>query len=189
MPPCRSLEPRFLLDLAWNEACANFLGYNPRMEAAAAGIAVVSLTLQVAHTVRTSYEFFRSVKGAPKELDRLLDLLEELNDAFDDAKSVLEKHGAEEVSLLVPAPRMCRTLQRCERALIPLQELVKKLGAALQKPNTTGSKAWASVVLALKKKDVETIEERLRQALAALQRGLILKIQLGKRYQNCRSDD
>ncbi|KAI9885682.1 MAG: hypothetical protein M1823_002498 [Watsoniomyces obsoletus] len=154
------------------------------METAAAGIAVVWLTLQLAHIVRKNYEFLRSVKGAPKELDRLVDLLADLDCMLEDAKSVLEEQKRGDISLPAPSPNLHRKLQRCEDALVPLEALVEKLRAALQKPNATVSKAWAAVLLAVKKKDVETMEERLHRSLMALQTSFIMnssRIQLNSR--------
>jgi hypothetical protein len=48
------------------------------LSAASSGIAVVSLSIQLVDSVREIRRFFRTLKDAPEELSRLLDLLEHL---------------------------------------------------------------------------------------------------------------
>jgi hypothetical protein len=50
----------------------------------ASGMAVVSLSLQLIQSVSTTHAFFRTVKGAPTELIRLIESLERLRALLQD---------------------------------------------------------------------------------------------------------
>ena len=58
--------------------------------AAASGIAVVSLAIQLVDSVRQLQRFLRSVSEAPKELKRLINLLEQLELILDNIGSFIE---------------------------------------------------------------------------------------------------
>jgi hypothetical protein len=61
------------------------------LSGAASGIAVVSLAIQLIQSVALVREFVHDVKGASKELDRLVARLELLNALLENARKILEQ--------------------------------------------------------------------------------------------------
>ena len=60
------------------------------LSAAASGIAVASLAIQLVDSVREIRRFFRTLKDAPEELHRLLDLLEHMELMLDKIGKLVE---------------------------------------------------------------------------------------------------
>jgi hypothetical protein len=61
------------------------------MDGAASIIAVVSLAIQLIQSVDTVRTFVRDVKGASKELERLVELLDRLSALLQDVRHVIEQ--------------------------------------------------------------------------------------------------
>jgi DNA repair ATPase RecN len=130
------------------------------LSAAASGIAVVSLAIQLVDSVREMRRFFRTLKNAPEELGRLLDLLEHMELMLEHIGKLVNCDTEISKSVL-------KTVQTCENAL-------KKLGALIQKIKR---KAWAQSPLkrslgffrlACKKEEIEEIEKQLDHAVTNL---------------------
>ncbi|CAN9431128.1 unnamed protein product [Alternaria alternata] len=98
------------------------------LSGAASGIAVVSLTIQLIQSVALIREFIKDVKGASKELHRLVGKLELLNALLEDARKVLEQQSSL-LGMYFPAPSTAiyKCLQDCEKSIEPLVDIVKKL--------------------------------------------------------------
>jgi hypothetical protein len=130
------------------------------LSAASSGIAVVSLAIQLVDSVREIRRFFRTLKDAPEELGRLLDLLEHM-------ELILENIG----KLVDPdsdlSPSVLKAIQTCEKAL-------NKLGALIQKVKRNSlaqiplKRSLGFFRLACKKQEVEEIEKQLDRAVGNL---------------------
>jgi heme exporter protein D len=136
--------------------------------AAASGITVVSLAIQLVDSVREIQRFLRNVAEAPKELKRLLDLLEQL-------ELILENMGVQmakqERSISKLDTRTITSVQKamrmCEDKLLALKGFVqraKKISGASNK----ASRTIGAFKLACKKKDIEEVECQLQHAINLL---------------------
>jgi hypothetical protein len=127
------------------------------LSAAASGIAVVSLAIQLVDSVREIRRFFRTLKDAPDELDRLLDLLELMELMLGNIGKLVDPDS--DIS-----PSVLRAMQTCEKAL-------GKLGALIQKSKRNLSaqsplkRRLGCFRLACKKQEVEEIEKQLDRAV------------------------
>lgn len=61
------------------------------LSAAASGIAVVSLAIQVADSVQKLHGFLKSIRDAPDEVYRLSSMLIQLKGIVDEVKAIAEK--------------------------------------------------------------------------------------------------
>jgi len=123
------------------------------LSAAASGMAVASLAIQLVDSVRKIRRFFRTLKGAPEELHRLLDLLEHMELMLDHIGKMADPDS--DIS-----PSVLKAIQTCEKAL-------SKLGAIIQKVKRDSSaqsplkKSLGFFKLACKKEEVEEIERQV----------------------------
>jgi hypothetical protein len=127
------------------------------LSAAASGMAVASLAIQLVDSVREICRFFRTLKDAPEELIRLLDLLEHMELMLDNIGKLVERDS--DIS-----PSVLKAIQTCEKAL-------NKLGALIQKVKRESSaqsplkRSLGFFKLACKKEEVEEIETQVDRAV------------------------
>ena len=88
------------------------------LSAAASGMAVVSLAIQLVGSVRDIRRFMRQVSDAPKELNRLIDLLEQLEVIIEGVGELIEKQrrsaGDSDIDV---SPNVLRAMKTCENRL------------------------------------------------------------------------
>ncbi len=144
------------------------------LSTAASGIAVISLTIQLASSVQDMHRFLRGISGAPKELDRLVDLLEQLDIILDGIRA-LHLRQKEQDSIPDMHTAVIRALQTCQSRLELLEGIVKKAKNDMTRSNKV-LKTWAALKLTLKKKDVDEFEGRLEQAMMRLQMAVTMNI-------------
>jgi hypothetical protein len=127
------------------------------LSAAASGMAVASLAIQLVDSVREIRRFFRTLKDAPEELIRLLDLLEHMELMLDNIGKLVEPDS--DIS-----PSVLKAIRTCEKAL-------NKLGALIQKVKRESSaqsplkRSLGFFKLACKKEEVEEIETQVDRAV------------------------
>jgi hypothetical protein len=138
------------------------------LSAAASGIAVVSLAIQLVDSVREIRRFLRDVSEAPKELKRLMDLLEQLELILENIGALVERQqqGATQTDVDMSGSIM-RAMKTCESKLKMLEDVVE----TAKKTTTASSKAtrtFGSFRLAFKKRDIEDFEKQLHDAISLL---------------------
>jgi hypothetical protein len=107
------------------------------LSAAASGIAVVSLTVQLVDSVREIRRFLRDVSEAPKELRRLIDLLDQLELILENIGALVErqqKHTSE--TDIDVSKSILKAMKTCESKLKILEDVVevaKKTSSATNK--------------------------------------------------------
>lgn len=138
------------------------------LSAAASGIAVVCLAIQLIDSVREIRKFLRSVSDAPEEMRRLLYLLEQLELILDTIGKWVENqrlhHGDLDIDV---SPSILRAVQTCENSLKKLDRLIEK---AKHNAIATGraTKALGRFRLACKKEEIEDFETQLHRATSTL---------------------
>jgi hypothetical protein len=130
------------------------------LSAAASGMAVVSLAIQLVDSVREIHRFFRTLKGAPEELGRLLDLLEHMELMLDNIGKLVDPDSGISLSVL-------KAIQTCERALNRLGGLIEKVKRNSSAQNPL-KRSLGFFRLACKKEEVEEIERQLDRAVGNL---------------------
>ena len=143
------------------------------LSGAASGIAVVSLTIQLIQSVVLVREFIKDVKGASKELYRLVGKLELLNALLEDAKKVLEQQSSLS-GMHFPTPSMAifKCLQGCEKSIQPLVDIVKRLSLPQSRFSSSTARLKSEIKLALKTKELTTLETRIQHDIDLLTTGL-----------------
>jgi hypothetical protein len=138
------------------------------LSVAASGIAVVSLTVQLVDSIREIQSFLRRVSDAPKELKRLLGLLEQLELILESIHIIVEKQRKHSPGLDVSVcASILRAVSTCRDRLVLLGDVV----SSVKKASSTNGKVQKSLEcfrLACKKKDIEEFETLLQQAVSIL---------------------
>jgi hypothetical protein len=130
--------------------------------------AVVSLAIQLVDSMREIRRFLRDVSEAPKELRRLMDLLEQLELILENIGALVEgqqQHVTEPAVDL--SASILRAMRTCESKLKLLEDVV----AAAKKSSSANGKVrrtFGSFKLACKKKDIEEFESQLHDAISLL---------------------
>jgi hypothetical protein len=136
------------------------------LSGAASGIAVVSLAIQVLQSIGTIKTFIRDVKGASKELERLVDLLDRLCALLEDVRSTMERQMPLQGQHF-PAPSMTifNCLKSCEVSLATLQSVIDKYQRA-QAGTLSTVKRWNDDVrFGFKKNDIVEFELRIQREI------------------------
>jgi hypothetical protein len=135
---------------------------------AASGIAVVSLAVQLVGSIRDIRRFLGQVSGAPRELKRLINLLEQLELILQNIGMVVEnqrKHnGTGDVDV---SSSVLRAIEACESRVATVQEVVDSAKRSSISSNRT-TRALGSFKLACKKREIEDFESQLLNAISLL---------------------
>lgn len=139
------------------------------LSAAASGIAVVSLAIQLVESVREMRRFLRSVSEAPEELKRLLDLLEQLELILEQVGMLVQQQqeGNARLEASGVMASVMRAINTCESKLAMLEGVVEVTKQSSAKSSRV-TKTMGSFRLACKKKDIREIEQQLHDAVALL---------------------
>jgi len=148
------------------------------LSAAASGIAVVSLAIQLVDSVREIQRFLRDVSDAPKELKRLLELLNLLEFTIEKIGMLMEKQrqnskdydSGSDVSEIV-----LRAMKMCESKLSMLQSVVETAKKA-SLSESKARKSLGSLRLACKKRDIEDFENQLQHAVSILDLAMTMNL-------------
>ncbi|KAH7385326.1 hypothetical protein DE146DRAFT_769128 [Phaeosphaeria sp. MPI-PUGE-AT-0046c] len=138
---------------------------------AASGMAVASLALQLLQSIDTIKTFAGHVKGATKELERLVELLANLSVLLDHVRTVMEKQTSLEHCPL-PAQAIFECLKACEKSVTSLEQMVTKHGKKIT-TNTSGmGRLGHDVKFAFKARDITNLEDRIQRDITYLSTAL-----------------
>lgn len=137
--------------------------------------AVVSLAIQLAQSTQDVTRFLRNNAGASKELDRLLDILEQLKVILEDVQALntdqIKHSGDPDLRLAA----VFTALQTCQNSFKSLESVLNKAKIPMKKSNTL-SKTWASFKFTLKKNEVEDFQNQLQQAMNMIHLAMTTKV-------------
>jgi hypothetical protein len=138
------------------------------LSAAASGIAVASLTIQLIESVHKAQRFFRDISDAAKKLERLLDLLEQLELVLDGIAHIIDRQQRQYGNLgTAMAESILKAMRMCESRLSMLGNIVEAAKSASQAVSKS-ARSFGSLRLACKKKEIEELESQLQQAISIL---------------------
>jgi hypothetical protein len=123
------------------------------LSAAASGIAVVSLAIQLAESIKELYEFWDSVKEAPKEIEAIVKELKLLSAVLDDIQLDQQINGID--------PIIVDILDSCVSQVESLKAIVQKLEQQCQS-SSRKVRQWAALKASFQK-------DRIGQFRASLQ--------------------
>ncbi|KAN0099533.1 hypothetical protein V8E51_013308 [Hyaloscypha variabilis] len=138
------------------------------LSAAASGIAVISLALQLVDSVRQIQRFLRKVSEAPKELRRLIELLEQLELILESIGELINKQqqqgGNQDVAV---SETVLRAMKNCENTVKGLASTVDGARKSIEARSKT-TKTLACFRLSCKKRDIEEFERQIHEAVSLL---------------------
>jgi hypothetical protein len=148
------------------------------LSAAASGIAVVSLAIQLIQATQNIRDFFKDFVGAPEEIRRLeLDLVQ-LASILKDVQVVTEMQLAQS-GAPNPGASLLASLKACGEKLRLMQTVVNSAKEKLRKSSKV-SRHWESFKLVFKKKDVQRFETNLHQATQSLTASMAMNLTILK---------
>jgi hypothetical protein len=138
------------------------------LSAAASGIAVVSLALQLVSSVREIRRFLHSILKAPEELKRLIDLLEQLELILEQVSFLVQKQQVNAGLWNTRAmTSVLRAIHTCERKLEMLEAVVEATKKASTNSNRAAQKL-GGFKLACRKENIRGIERQINEAVNLL---------------------
>ena len=136
------------------------------LSAAASGMAVVSLAIQLANFVREIQRFMHGIFDARTELKRLIGLLDQLELILESIGSLIDKQEGYMTDANITS-NILRAMKTCEDKLSILGNVVE----SAKKASISKSKVVQSLglyQLTWKKKDIEDFENELQRVLSIL---------------------
>jgi hypothetical protein len=138
------------------------------LSAAASGIAVVSLAIQLVDAVREIRLFLRKVSNAPKELKRLIDLLEQLELILGNIGVLIKRQQKQSGHIDVDiSPDIWRAISTCKNKVDMFKSTLETTKKASMATNRT-TRTLGSFRLAYKMRDIEEFEGQLQSAISLL---------------------
>jgi Fungal N-terminal domain of STAND proteins len=136
------------------------------LSAAASGIAVVSLALQLIQITQSLRAFINDVSGAPREIQRLALSLAQLANILKDVQYITEiQHDQEGAP--PPPSSLLASLETCKEQLLQLQSILMLVEEKLRCSGRV-SRQWESFKVVFKKRDIEIFGKNLDQAIQYL---------------------
>jgi hypothetical protein len=137
------------------------------LAAAASCIGVVSLAIQLVDTVERIHRFFQKVIETPKELQRLKDLLEQLELILQSVWVVFKEEHSKGHGVTVFSKSIFKALVTCQTNLEILEGFIQN-AKSVGKRKGKVSRALDSLKFASKGEDIKEFELRLQHALTTL---------------------
>ena len=144
------------------------------MDVASGVFAVVSLSLQLAETVKKVDNFLRDVQNAPDELKRLVDTLDQFDLILVQVKTYVEQQSR--INGLPGCIDVIeRTLHSCESNVRKLDSYVNVFQPLF---NGKGQrrKLWASIKTVVKKEEIVQMRGLILQDISSLQAAMLINI-------------
>jgi hypothetical protein len=136
----------------------------------ASGMAVASLTLQLLQSVGTIKTFIRDVKGATKELERLVALLDRLNALLEGVRDAMEQQTSlQGQHFPAPSQMVSDALESCKGILGSLQAVITKYKRTTKEDSSTVMKLKNDIKLSFKAKDIAGFEVQIQREIDYLQ--------------------
>jgi hypothetical protein len=139
----------------------------------ASGMAVVSLSIQLVETVGKIRAFIRNVKDAPKEIERLVGLLEKLEMLLSDVRDIMDRQALlQGQHFPTPSATILHCLQSCEQTLQPLHDIIERSQLPKTPHHSAMAKLKNGIAFGFKTKDIATWEARIEREVNYLHTAL-----------------
>ena len=141
------------------------------MDGVSSAFAVVSLAIQLVETGEKISKFLSSVQGAPNEITKLAQTLDQLNSTLKQVSSLLEQQY---LVLRLPGSPVfiANALENCEKRIKTLENVIQKVKNSMDHQNRV-QRSWAAMRFVSKKEDIQEWQSQLRDAEAGLQTAML----------------
>lgn len=133
---------------------------------------VISLAIQLVTTVRQISEFVRCVKGAPSEIQKLAETLEQLQYNLDHARLLVEQQSTHP-GLPASLEALTSALEHCKTKIRGLQILVDKIKAHLTAQHRA-LRTWGALKIVLEKGEIQEAQSQIRDATTILHSAIVI---------------
>lgn len=128
----------------------------------------MSLAIQLVDSVRKIQRFILHISEAPRELKRLLELLEQLELLLDNIGALVERQRRHtEETDIDGSLSILKAMRSCEQTLQMIQSIIERTRKRSSASNKA-TRALESFRLACKRKDIEGFEWQLQNAVVIL---------------------
>lgn len=137
------------------------------MDGVSSAFAVVSLAIQLVETGEKISKFLTSIQGAPSEIIKLGQTLDQLNCTLKQVRDLLEQQY---LVLRLPGSPVFITnaLENCEKRIKTLEDVIQKAKKSMENRGRV-QRSWAAMRFVSKKEDIIEMQGQLRDAQAGLQ--------------------
>lgn len=143
------------------------------LSAAASGMAIMSLTLELLGSVNTIRETMRKIKKASEEVDRLLGVLDRLGFLLDDVYRVMElQYSSADTRISSPSTTISNCLHILEYRIERLQHIIHDLAGADGRGRCSISKLRKAVKIVTRAKEITCYEIGIQHEMLALSTAL-----------------
>lgn len=144
------------------------------MDVASGIFAAVSLSFQLAQSVKSANGVLRDVRNAPDELARLTGALDQLELLLIQVKVYIEQQSRSE-SLPGSIGLVQSALVTCESTIDRLTKLANTLQASFERPGRL-QKLWASVKTVLRREDLARLHSQVDENMRNLQISVLINM-------------
>jgi hypothetical protein len=139
----------------------------------ASGMAVASLSIQLLQSVGTIKAFIRDVRGASKELERLIHLLDRLNALLEEVRDVMEQQTSlQGQHFPVPSQTVFDALKGCEGSLDSFHIVIEKYKRTPNSKISPLMKLKDDTRFSFKAKDIAGFEMQIQREIDTLHTAL-----------------
>jgi len=128
----------------------------------ASSIAVAQLADRIVQSIRKIHDFWKSIRGAPQELNDALEELEILGDTLMELHTLLNKRDKPEL----PGNAAMKCLSYSRKVADDLETIVIGLRQGLD--GKRGPREWAAMKTAFQKRTLQGFQQRLDRAKSML---------------------
>ena len=147
--------------------------FKPQMDGLSSAASAIAVAIQLVDSVQKVSKFLKNVQGAPKEVLKLIETLDQLQSTLDNVRQLIETQFL--VLRLPGSPTfIIKAIENCEEQIKVLEAFVNTARKSFERQSRL-RKSWASMKVVSKKQDIEDIHCRLRDAKMDLQFALSSK--------------
>ena len=142
------------------------------MDVVSGAFAVLSLSVQLAQTVKKANNFLKDIQKAPDELARLVETLDQLNLILIQVNHLIEQqNNIEGIPSSIDAIQ--NALRSCEKITQKLKLFVDKLEACFHRQGRVRN-VWASLKSVVKKDDIAELRGQIHENITILNTAVLM---------------
>lgn len=163
---------RHMLICSQSLKLSHYLIYNITLFIVKLQMDVISLAIQLVTTVRQISEFVRCVRGAPSEVVKLAESLDQLQNSLDHARLLVDQQSTHP-DLPNSIEALTSALEYCKTKLRGLQDLVDKIKAYLTAQHRA-LRTWGALKIILGKGEIQEAQSQIRDATTNLHSAIVI---------------
>ena len=144
------------------------------MDPASGVLAALSLILPLAQSVRKASKFFKEIRNAPDEVERLVESLDQL----DQILTGITGFGQRQPALRCPTSAwdlVRSALGICQSRTTRLENLIQRLQVSFQRQRHV-QKFWTSMKIAVKNDEIKNLRSDIHDSITSLNTALLINL-------------